>query len=460
MDEIGSQAQAREPLARDWTQGNIFHNLLRLSWPMVVSSSLNMVGPTIDMIWVGRLGSTSIAAVGVAGIVVMLIAQAIMGLTIGVRAMVARSIGAGDYKGANHAALQSFVAALFFVLLITLIGFFLSDKILGLFGLEPEVLAQGSQYLRIVLLGSVAMFLRMMAEGVMQASGDSVAPMRIALIYRIFHVALCPFLIFGWWIFPRMEIEGAALTNVISHSLGLALSMWVLFSGRSRLKITLRNFKIDPVTIWQMIRIGVPASIMGIQQGLGNFILVKFIVPFGTFAIAAHTVCQRIEMILLMPCLGLGMAAGVLAGQNLGAGKPERGERSTWIAAGLAEIFMFVVCIALLIWAENIVRIFNTEPEMVAYAAAFLRIATAGYAVIGLIIVLQNCLIGVGDTIPAMLFSILIVWLVQFPLAFYLPQITGLGVIAIRWSIVIAIVTGTISYTIYFKTGRWKRKRL
>lgn len=299
-----------------------------------------------------------------------------------------------------------------------------------------------------------------MAEGGMQASGDAQTPMRIAVFFRLFHVVLCPFMVFGWWIFPRLGVSGAALTNVISQGLGLFISLWVLFTGRSRLWLTLRDFSLDLNIIWRIVRIGLPACVMGLQMSLGAFVLVGLMSPFGTNAVAAHTVCQRVEMIVFMPILGVGMAAGVLAGQNLGAGRPERAERSGWLGAVIAQGFMLVCCVVLLLWAENIVRIFNAEPGLVETGGVFLRIAAAGYLMIGSIIALQYCISGAGDTLPAMIFTLIIIWGVQMPLAFVLSQHTDLGILGVRWAMVAATFVGTIVFIIYFRSGRWKRKRV
>jgi Na+-driven multidrug efflux pump len=113
-----------------------------------------------------------------------------------------------------------------------------------------------------------------------------------------------------------------------------------------------------------------------------------------------------------------------------------------------------------LLWAEERVGLFNTEPGLVARASTFLRIATAGYLVLGLNAVLMQCLSGVGDTLPPMIFGLVTVWLVQLPLAFLLPRVTDLGVYGIRWAIVSGLVAGASAYTVYFRMGRWKRKKV
>ncbi|MFC1953684.1 MATE family efflux transporter [Chloroflexota bacterium] len=451
---------ARRRTDRDWTKGSVIRNLLSLSWPAVVTQSLNMLGPTIDMIWVGKLGAAAIAGVGVSGMVVMMINSARMGLATGTRAMIARFIGTEDSEGANHVAQQTIVISSVFSIIIAAIGIFFTEPMLVLFGLEPEVVTEGVAYMRIMFVGSSAMSFRIMTEGIMQSSGDTVTPMRIAIGFRLIHAILVPFLIFGWWIFPRLGVSGAALTNVISQGLGLAVGLWFLFTGRTRVRLSLKNFHFDPNIIWRIVKIGIPASVSAVERTFTNLTLMWIITPFGTLAIAAHTIHQRVETILMMPSMAFGMAAGVLAGQNLGAGQPERAERTGWMAVGFAEAIMITGSVIILLWAESIISLFSTDPGVVKVGSDFLRISTAGYLVFGFLLVLMQCLNGIGDTLPAMLITLIGMWVVQLPLAFFLSRYTDIGVYGVRWALVIGIAMRAITYATYFRMGRWKRKEV
>ena len=435
-------------------------NLLSLAWPMMVGSSFDMLGPTIDMIWVGKLGPSAIAGVGISGMVVMLVNSMVMGLYMGLRAMVARFIGSGEAKEANHVAQQAIVVTIVFSSFLALIGILFARPILTLLGVGPDVLSQGVPYLRINLIGMVTMSFRRMTESIMQASGDSVTPMSIAIFYRIIHITLAPFLIFGWWIFPRMGVTGAATASVISQGLGAALGLWFLASGRTRMRLTLRIPKIDFSTIWRLVRISLPSSIGGMERTLGQLVLMWFMTPYGTLAVASHTVNQRVEIFMLTPAMGLGQAAGVLGGQNLGARQPERAERTGWMGTGFLASIMFLVALIIYIWAEYVVHIFNTEPELVAMASKFLRIACIGFMIMGPMSVLQQCINCAGDTLVPMLISLLNMWLVQIPLAYFLPQVTGLGVLGVRWAMVSGTFSSAIIYTIYFRMGRWKHMKV
>ncbi|MBN2076229.1 MAG: MATE family efflux transporter [Dehalococcoidales bacterium] len=445
---------------RDWTQGNIFKNLVSLSWPMIINEFLWGIGSVIDMIWVGRLGSDSIAGVGVAGIIVMLLMSSLFGLTTGTAALVARAVGAGDKEGANHAAQQSYIIGGVYAVTLSVLGIILAEPLMVLFGLEPGVVHEGATYLRIQLAGSILMTFWVIGEFTMYASGDGKTPMKISIIARILHLIFAPLLVLGWGIFPRLGVSGAALANIIAYCGGMILAFWALFGGKTRLKLTLKNFRIDLNLIWRTIKIGIPSSVSNIQRSLSNLVLLWLIAPFGTSAVAGHSLCQRIEGILFMPGMGLGMAAGTLVGQNLGASRSERAEKSGWMASGVVTGIMVIGSVAILLWAEEIIGIFTTESELIEMASIFMRIATAGYLVMGFSSVLMQSISNAGDTLPPMVFNIVMMWLVQIPLAWALPKYTGMEVLGVRWAIVIGRYVAGIAYIIYFRLGRWKLKKV
>jgi putative MATE family efflux protein len=459
-DTPPSHRRKRVAYNRDWTQGSIIGNLWSLSWPMTISTAIRMLGPTIDMIWVGKLGTAALAGVGVSGIAVQVINSARMGLNTGTRAMLARFVGAGDTEGANHVAQQAFVISIVFSLFTAVIGIAMAEPILIFLGVKPDVVKEGAAYMHIMFGGSIAMSLGMMAQGIMQASGDAVHPMQINLGIRFFHVLFCPFLVFGWWIFPSMGVQGAAMTNVVSQGIGAVLMFWILFTGRTRLKLSLRHFSFDSNILWRIVKIGIPSSITGMERSMANFFLVWFVVPFGTAALAAHSLADRCGNFLRMPASGFGQASGVLAGQNLGAGQPDRAEKTGWLAAGLFTAVMVIIAMGIWFFAEYVVRIFNSEPKLLKIGGTFLRIDIVNYLAFGLVVVLMNCLNGMGDTLIPMLTTLTTMWLVQVPMAYILSKLTPLGVYGVRWGFVSAIVMRAVIYTLYFKHGRWRRKQV
>jgi len=456
-----SASVGRSRLAkRDWTHGSIIGNLWALAWPTVITSTLGIIGPAIDMVWIGRLGTAQVAGVGVAGIVVTVVQSLVTGLFMGTSAMVARFVGARDEETANRAAQQAFVIGLAFSLLMALVGLFLAARILAVLGVDQAVITQGAAYMRILLVGMVTISAVTVAQSIMQASGDAMTPMRIAITYRVLHLALCPSLVFGLWIFPKLGVNGAAYSNVISQAVGGALGMWVLFSGRTRLRVTLRKFRPDWQLIWRAARIGIPASLTNMERSFADLILVRLISPFGTLPVAAHSLMQRIDVFAQMPGGGLGTAAGVLAGQNLGAGQPGRAARTGWLSAGLATGISVLLSVVIWFWADQLFRIFTPSGDLISVSATFLRINIAGYVLWGVVVALSMCLNGVGDTIVPMITNLVTMLGVQLILAWWLSQHTSLGVYGVRWAAVSGIVVRAVIYTTYFQRGRWKRTRV
>ncbi|MFC2015130.1 MATE family efflux transporter [Chloroflexota bacterium] len=445
---------------RDWTQGSVIGSLMSLSWPMLVTRGFMSLAPTIDLIVVGRLGAASVAGVGIGAIATGVVQSLKMGLTVGTRAMVARFIGAGDEEGANRVAQQGFVITAVFTALLSAVGYFLTEPILELLGAEPDVIAQGAPYIRITFVVSIFMTCRMLTDAIMEASGDTKTPMKLTIIYRLFHSALCPFMVYGWWIFPRLETSGAAWTGVASQGLALALGLRILLTGRSRLRLSFKNFSFDRNILWRIVKVGIPASISGMGMSLAQFLLLSFITPFGTLAVAAHALAQRVNMFVHMPAMALGMGAGVLAGQNMGANHPERAERTSWLTVGIGTCLMILVSLGMWFGAESIVRVFTSQPDLVALAATFLRISIASVLFFGPSQMLPQCLNGMGDTLPPMAATVISLWGVQVPLAYFLPKVGNLGVYGVRWALVGGVIVRGIAFLIYFPLGRWKHKHV
>src|SRR4030042_612699 len=288
MSEPESPPAKGGAIQRNWTEGSIVRNLWSLAWPSLINNTLNALGPTVDMIWVGTLGASAIAGVGVSGLAVMVVNSLISGLFTGTIALVARQIGARDEQGANLAAQQAFVIGLAFSALMALIGIFLAAPFLRALGVDASVVDEGAAYLRIQLIGIVTMTVLQAAQSIMQASGDALQPMIISVGYRLLQVVLCPALIFGWGFFPRLEVSGAALSNVITQGLGGIFALYILFTGRTRLTLTFKNFRFDGKIIWRTVRIGIPAAFSFMQRNIDELVLIWFITPFGTLAVAAQ----------------------------------------------------------------------------------------------------------------------------------------------------------------------------
>ncbi len=418
------------------------------------------VRPVVDMMVVGRLGAAPIAGVGIGTLAVMVAESLTMGLTVGLRAMIARLVGAGDEEGANHAAQQGYVVSIILAVVLAAIGASLAEQILLLLGVEPEVATQGAPYIRIAFIAAVFMTVRNTNDAIMEASGDTMTPMKIIAVYTTVHVALCPFLVYGWWLFPRLGISGAAWAGVAAQGMAASIGLWLLLGGQTRLQLTFRNFNFDFDMVWRIVKVGAPASVTSMERSFAQMIVMWFVVPFGTVAVAAHAIHARIDMFIYLPIMAWAMGAGILAGQNLGAGHPDRAQKTAWLGVAISSAFTFLISTLIWFWAEGMVRIFTPQAGVIDIAATFLRIEIAALLTAGLIIVLSQCLNGVGDTMPVMLVNLVTVWGIQVPLAYFLPRVGELGVYGVRWALVTGMLCRAVFYVIYFQVGRWKHKKI
>jgi putative MATE family efflux protein len=460
MDEVKGTSRTGSLIHKDWTRGPILKNLLLLSWPMVVMEALYAVSQIWDLIWIGRLGSSAIAGAGIANIILMLILMMDVALTTGMRAVVSRYVGEGDWRNAGRAAGQAYRLSAAWGVIVFVAGILLAGKVMQLFGVDAEVAGYGMSYLKIMTAGWISMDILVMGLYILQSTGDTLNPLKIEIAIRVVHLTLCPFLVLGLWVFPHLGITGAAVSNIISQVLGAALGLWLLFNGRTRLHVEWPDFKFIPNVTWKILKIGIPAMVMYLQSSLGSFVLTWIVIPFGTIAVAAHSLAIRMESFILTPSYGLGAGAGVLTGQNLGAQQPQRAQKGAWLAVGVTEAFLILCAAAILVKAESIIRLFNNDPALIGLGATFLRIACAGYLVSCVTYILQSCMAGAGDTLPNMIIGIVMIWVVQLPLAFLLSRVGGLGVLGVRWAMVGGWIIAVAVTFAYFRLGRWKRKKI
>lgn len=444
---------------RDLTTGSTPKNLWHLAWPQMVESMLNVADQLADIIWAGRLGTNSVAGLGVAQTYVQTASTGRMGLDTAMRAMIARAVGAGDLPRANHVALQAFTLSGAFAVLMALVGVFLTVPLMELLGISESVILAGADYMRIQFIGAGALAFRVMAGAALQASGDSITPMRATTVTRLFNIALSPFLIFGWWIFPEEGLKGAAIAGVISQSTGSILNFRALFLGTSRLKLTFKGYRPDPPLLWRIVKTGVPASITNAERALSNLILVGLVAPFGETTLAVFSLTRRIELLAMTGGMGIGNAAGVLVGQNLGAGKPERARESVRWAIIYVLAFNFVLAGLMLIFPREFLSIFNSDGDLLDIAVDWLRIQAIGYFVMGLGIVFSQSYNTAGDTLIPMVAVLISYWFVQQPAALILPDL-GLGSIGIAWAILLGLAVRLLIYVPYYFTDRWMKIRL
>ncbi len=445
---------------RDLTKGNIFRNVISLAWPMVLGNVLQNAFNVVDMIFVGRLGPASIAAVAICGLLMSVTWTLLVGLSVATTAIVARFYGAGNTAQVRLTAMQSLTLGVVIAVVLALFGNLLGRPVLRLLGAKEEVLELALGYLRIVFTCSFSLVLFFLSSSVMRGIGDSLTPMLIMTASTVLNIALDPLLIFGLWVFPRMGVRGAALATVIAQSAAMAAALIILFTGGTRVRLSGERYRLDFDLIKRLLRLAFPATLQGAVRSAAGFVLMRIVTGYGVFVTAAYGIGLRLDLIVMMPGWAMGGATSTLVGQNLGAGNPERSARSAWIGAGLYLLILVVVGCAFFGLAPSVIRIFNSDAQIVAAGAAYLRMRTLGYLFLALAMVMTGALNGAGDPLTPMLVLAVSLLAVQIPLALILPRFLAESTMGIWLAILIAQTIQGVAMAGWFLTGRWKTKKV
>ncbi|HLB28405.1 MAG TPA: MATE family efflux transporter [Dehalococcoidales bacterium] len=440
----------------DLSEGSIPRHIFRLAWPQVIEQTLNIIDQVIDMFWAGRLpgGFRALAGLGVAQTFSQLGFMSRQGLEQSTRAMVSQAVGAGNLPLANRVALQAFAIMGVYSVIMILIGLFLTDIALNAIGASEAVHAQAALYMKIQFIGMTGMTFRMTAASILQASGDVLVPLRATTITRVLHLVMSPLFMFGWIGFPEMGLAGAAMANLLSQAVGASINMYMLFSGNTRLHLTMRGFRLDRGIIWRLVKIGAPASATGMERALAQVLLLKIVSPFGDIAMAGYGMTRRLEMFANFGGMGVGQATGIMVGQNLGAKRPDRARRS--VAWGLVFVtaFKLIIAIPLVVFPTFVVLAFTKEPAVVSLTTDWLRILALAAVFMGLGVVFQQSFNVAGDTLTVMMVTLAEVF-IEVPLGWLLSHPLGFGPLGIAWGNVIGMVLrASIFVPLYFR-GRW-----
>ena len=444
--------------SRDLTEGSIVRNIWHLSWPIMIGNLLQNAFNIVDMIFVGRLGPSAIAAVGMSGIILGILFVAIFGIHMGTVALVARAIGAKRKSEAENVAMQSLILGLFCYVAIAVIGHPLAPYILEMLGASEDVIPQGVGYMRVMFLGSFTMILSITLASVLRAAGDAITPLIILAVSTVVNICLDPLLIFGYWGLPELGVAGSAVATVIARGVGVGIFLWIFHRGRAIVHLDIAKAKIDFPTMQRIVRIGVFSSIQAILRNVSGLILTRLVAIYGTYAVAAYVVGMRLQMIVLMPGFGFATAVATLVGQNLGAEKPQRAARTAWITVALGAGIMVFLGIVYIAFSRSIIGVFNDHPEVMKTGVVYLRIIASTFGFIGLAIILGRALNGAGDTVSPMVMTA--IGLLGFRIGLSLILAQKMALMGIWFGIASSSIIQGLMVGFWFSTGRWKLKQV
>lgn len=449
-------ADAVRGTERDYTKGSIGRAILLLAVPMMLEMAMESVFAVVDVYFVSSLGASAVATVGLTESVLTLMYAIAMGLSMATTALVARRIGEKDAAGAADAAVQAVLAALVASVPFALAGLFLARDLLALMGGDAWSIEHGYHYMAWMLGGNAVVMLIFIINAIFRGAGDAAIAMRVLWLSNGINLVLDPALIFGWGPLPEMGIAGAAVATTIGRGVGVLVQLWVLFRGAKHIRVVGEQIRVRADVMARLVR----TSLGGIAQliiATSSWIaLVRIISEFGSEAVAGYTIAVRIFLFTLLPAWGISNAAATLVGQNLGAGQPERAERSVWLTGTANMVFLALVSLVYILFHEPLVRIFTAEPGVVAAGSECLKILAYGYIIYAWGMVMPQAFNGAGDTVTPTKINFFCFWLLEIPLAYLLAIELGAEERGVYWSIVVGETAAAIVAIALFRMGKWK----
>lgn len=441
-------------------EGSIPAAVFKLAWPVAISMGLHTAFHVVNLMWIGRLGASALAAVSTAYFATWLIYALTDLVSFGVTAFVSRRIGERRPELAGEATAHALGIALVLYVLVATTWLLGATPLFRVLGTAPEVGHEGIRYLRLFAAGSLPAFIAFTLEASLRASGDTRTPMRVMLMAVGLNIVLDPLLIFGIGPLPRLGVAGAVLATVISMTLAAVTLVRYFASPRRPFAIPWRRvLESDRALVLSIVRVGAPPAFAGALFSVVYLFLSAFAARMGTVTVAALGIGNRLESLTFLTAGGFEVAASTLVGQALGAGIPRRAERSAWTAAGLMACCATLIGVAMLLASRPLASLFTDDPEVVEETVRFLRILAPCQIFMGIEIPLMGAFTGAGNTMPPTLISVPIS-ILRIPMAWVLSQTLGWGPAGIWWTVSTTCCLRGALMAWWFRRNRWMRGRI
>ncbi len=444
----------------DYTQIGLRKAIFLLAVPMILELVMESTFAVADIYFVGKLGASAVAAVGLTETYMFLLYSLAMGLSMGVTAIVARRIGEKNKKDAEASAIQAILLTVLLSLPFAIAGIFFAKDLLALMGADAWSLAHGYKYTQWMLGGNVVIMLLFVINAIFRGAGDASIAMVVLWVANIINIILDPILIFGWGPIPAMGIEGAAIATNIGRGTGVAIQLWVLAKGGKHIRAQITKMYFNAGIMLNIIK----TSLGGVGQmiiAMTSWIfLMRILSDIGSEAVAGATIAIRIMMFTIMPAWGLSNAAATLVGQNLGAEQPDRAESSVWKIGVYNMIFLVIVSAVFFLFNESLMRIFTQDEAVIAVGATWLRILSYSFFVYGWWMVAVQAFNGAGDTKTPTKINVVFFWLIQIPLSYFLAITLDWGYSGVFWGVFFSETSVGLFTLWLFSKGKWKKHKV
>jgi len=330
--------------------------------------------------------------------------------------------------------------------------------LLRLLGASEDVVRIGSGFTRVMLGGNASVVMLFLINAIFRGAGDAAIAMRVLWLANAINIVLGPLLIFGIGPFPELGVMGAAVATTIGRGTGAVFAMYRLFQPGRHIQVRREHVHVDGGLMLRLIRLSGSGTFQVFISTASWIVLMRILSQFGSAAIAGYTIAIRIILFALFPSWGLGNAAATMVGQALGAKKPDRAEAAVWMA-GLYNLGFLGTVGILFVWLSGpIVRLFTADPAVLPIATSGLFIVALGFPLYAYGMVVTQSFNGAGDTWTPTWLNVIVFWLFELPVAWWLAHRAGAGPDGVFWAITLAFSLLAILSAVLFKRGWWKRK--
>jgi len=417
----------------------------------------------VDHALVGHLvGYAGNAAIGVAIQIFIVVIAFVMSVFTGMGVLVARFAGANDSERVNRTVYQAFLAALaLWGLVLAPLGWVLAPTLLNVVNAAPEVQTQALPFLRIMFVGSIGMLLFFMVSGALRAAGDARTPLYLGVLLTVLNIACNIAFITGVGPLPRLGTAGAAVGTTVAGLVVTAAAGYLLFSGRLPVRWHRgMDWRPDWAMIRELFRFGLPSGVQGIAMNVAGVMLLRFIgsLPQSAEAQATYAVgYSELFSFITWTSVGLMGAAATVAGQNLGAHRPERSVQGVHVAAGIGLGVAAAIGVLFLTIPKALLALFGmTDPAVVALGTQLLRFLSVSGLFVAVALTYTGGLQGTGDTRSPLYISIVSQIVVPLGYCALIQQARGLRPADIWTAILLGHITRCTLSILRFRQGKWR----
>ena len=435
----------------------------KLAWPTMLTNIVGGLQAMVDQVLVGNLiGPKANAAIGDSNQIFLIVVIFVASLFTGMSVLVARFTGQGDHEKVDRTVYQAFITAIGLALFILgPIGYFASPALLDFVNAAPDVKTEALPFIRIMFLFSSGMLVFFMLGGALRSAGDARTPMILGISLTVLNIAFNIILIRGLGPIPAFGTKGAAMGTSIASGLVAIYSLYKLWHGGWVVSFPRgKGWGPDWEIIRALFRFGLPTGFQGIAMNIGGVFMLAFIgsVAQGAAAQAAFAVCySQLFSLVTWTSVGLMGAAAAVAGQNLGAGKPDRAAEGVHVAARIGAASAAVVGITFMLIPQQLLAIFGMrDPVVVHIGVQLLRILSVSGLFIAVALTYTGGLQGTGDTKSPLYISIVSQILVPLSICFVVKRVSTLDPIDIWIAILVGHLTRCALSVWRFNQGKWR----